>query len=231
MNYRLKNRQVFTPVGFQFMQPEMSWDSTKAVPGATLSGIARAVQQLRQANPHLTQKHNLSTDYATICDEVDEYTAAVCVSVGAMNFVQGDSPPKTSAFRSGASRFAAAAGGVKRFAAGVGVLLSWLGSGGRPVEPQLAERRAVTCADCPQNGPGDWKARFTGSAAQEIQQQLGIKNDLKLATAKDDVLQVCNACDCVLKLKVWCPLEHILKGTTPEIKARLDPRCWILSEQ
>lgn len=228
--YRLRNRNVNTPVGFLFMQPQMNWDASRAVPGATLQGIARAVLELRKANPYVTQKHGLSTDLATIMDEVDAYTATVCALRGFTNYITGNEPPKPLPLPA-PSRFAAAVEGVKRVAAGVGVLLSWLGSGAKPVEKTLAESRARVCATCPQNGAGDWKARFTGEAAEQIKQQLGIKNDLKLSTPLDGDLRVCLACDCQLQLKVWCPLEHILKHTSDETKSRLDPRCWLISEE
>ena len=107
-------------------------------------------------------------------------------------------------------------------------MLDWLGSGGKAVDPALAEKRAGICADCPQNGADDWKTYFTQPIADKIRTQLEIKADLQLRTTYDDRLRVCSACDCPLKLKVHTPMEHILAHTSEDTKTRLDPRCWIL---
>jgi hypothetical protein len=30
-----------------------------------------------------------------------------------------------------------------------------------------------------------------------------------------------------MRLKVWCPLPHILSRTKPEVMAEFPPHCWI----
>jgi len=96
------------------------------------------------------------------------------------------------------------------------------------VEQTLADSRAAICADCPKNDGGDFTAYFTEPIANKIRTQLEIRGDLQLRTPSDEKLTVCSACDCPLKLKVWVPLDHILAHTSPEVKTKLDPRCWIL---
>jgi hypothetical protein len=119
----------------------------------------------------------------------------------------------------------------RNLASGIHILIDMLGSTGRPVEAAKAASRAAICVDCPQNSGGDWKAIFTKAAAEKIRQQLEIKHQMNLVTPHDAKLTVCEACDCPLQLKVWTPLHHIFNRTSPEQRAKLDPRCWILHEE
>jgi len=121
--------------------------------------------------------------------------------------------------------------GAKRIAAGVKVLLEWLGSGAKPVDHALATARAAVCAECPRNEGGDWRAMFTQPVANRIRQQLEIKNDMKLVTVHDAKLSVCSACLCPLILKPWTPLQHVLDNTSDEVRKALAPQCWVLNEK
>lgn len=225
----LANRNNFTPGGFRFIQPEIS-DKELGDPSTSFDVLVRRVIELRKANPALAQKNNLSKEYATVANEVDAYNSAICIAHGWNAFVTGGpAGPFQGASRSPLlSRLESAAGSVNRVAAGVRTLLDWLGSGGRPVDSLEAEQRAVICEACPLNKPGDWKSYFTQPVAKEIGLQLEMKHKLNLKTSRDEALNVCTGCDCPLKLKVWTPMEHILKFTTEDTKKRLDARCWIL---
>ena len=92
----------------------------------------------------------------------------------------------------------------------------------------MADSRAAICATCPRNDGGDFTAYFTKPIADRIRTQLEIRGDLQLRTSHDEKLTVCSACDCPLKLKVWVPIEHIMLHTADDVRAKLDPRCWIL---
>lgn len=98
------------------------------------------------------------------------------------------------------------------------------------MEKSVAETRASVCAGCEKNGRGGLEHYFTVPASQAIKLQLEIRNELKLETGYDDKLNVCEACLCPLKLKVWCPLDHIMKEMDAATKAKLWTGCWILSE-
>lgn len=225
---RMKNRWEHPPGGFQAIQPELGQDTPFS---GSFNFVCDQLGALRRANPFLCERHGLSIDPATIENEVDYYNAMRCIAGGWTDFVILDAPgapaggyvpPPEKKKRVGV------VGGVKHVAAGIAVLLDWLGSGAKPVEAPLAEKRAVICAGCPKNDGGDWKAYFTEPVSEKIRVQLEIKNDLQLKTAVDDKLTVCSGCDCPLKLKVWTPLDHVLAHTSDEVKTRLDPRCWVL---
>lgn len=56
------------------------------------------------------------------------------------------------------------------------------------------------------------------------------KKHLQLEIPNDAELQICDACACVLKLKVWSPIKHIADTMTREDFNRLHTNCWIISE-
>lgn len=224
----LASRNNFPPGGFKFLQPETGWSAPE---WQSFDVVVRALIDHRKANPALAKKNQWSLDYDTVANEVDAYNAAICQAHGWTQFITGDPSLPFPRTRSPLlSRLESAAGSVNRVAAGVRTLLDWLGAGGKPVDALEAENRAAICVTCPLNKPGNILSYFTQPVAKEISLQLEMKNKLSLSTSKDASLHICTGCDCPLKLKVFVPMEHILKFTTEETKKRLDARCWILNQ-
>lgn len=117
---------------------------------------------------------------------------------------------------------------AENFGAGVGVVLDWLGDSLEPVDQSLAEKRAATCAKpCPENGRPDFIQTLEGWAASGVKELIKLSNDLDLHTAHDANLFHCQACDCALKLKVWCKMDHILAHTNDRVMGELPDWCWI----
>lgn len=205
-------------------EPLVLWDFNQMV---------GAIIQRRQANP----RFNLTTDVGQVQAEVDLQNAMRMRTIngGGFYIVEDANLPNPPDFPQGFStpqrgRRSAAGGKASQLKAGVGLLIEWLGEGGQAVDVAVAESRANICASCPKNQPGDWLSIFTEPAAEALRKQIAIKNDMELRTSKDDELNVCQACLCVLRLKVWCPSELVQKRTSQETREKLDPRCWILSE-
>lgn len=229
----LKNPEAQIPNGLRYIQAETNWDSTKMIGTfPSMDTLTRAVISHREGNPWLGQKHGWSTEYQDVAKEMRDYNARICLEHGWTNFILTDEnvPAEVPVIQKKTPSLAEAAAGVKRVAAGIGVFIDWVGEGAVPVAVEVAERRAGICATCPQNNGGDFKAYFTQPIADKIKKQLEIKTDLELKTSYDPKLTVCSACDCPLQLKVFVPLQHILKYTSEEVKARLDKRCWITAE-
>lgn len=223
----LKSRTEHPPYSFQFLQPETGQSSPIV---GSFNHVVEQVMILRQANPFLAERHGWRLDREGIEHEVDQYNTARCIAGGWLNFVvmEGVTPAQPDYVMSQpAQKKTSVVGAVRNVAAGVGLLLEWLGSGGKPVEQSVADGRAAICAGCPKNDGGDFTAFFTEPIAARIRTQLEIRNDLQLRTPYDEKLTVCSACDCPLKLKVWTPMDHILGHTSDEVKTKLDPRCWI----
>jgi hypothetical protein len=116
---------------------------------------------------------------------------------------------------------------IKRAAQGTAVIVDWLTSGGAPVAQELADKRAEICVLCPKNVQGAW---FTTAPAELIRSTLEARKDLVLATPSDANLKSCSVCKCLMRLKVWCPLEHIVSKTKPEIMAEFPRNCWIANK-
>lgn len=226
---RLKDRSKQIPNGLKFYEPSLKW---KPAPYSSLSTIVQGLIQARRANPYLLKKNGWSVDPAVVTDEVDRYNAAICKAHGWDQYItmEGDSPPKFLA-RTG---FREAAGHA---VAGVNIVMDMFGMDGPIRDRQLAEKRALICAGtdkesrCPNNDQGDWTRFFTVPAQAVIRKALSIAKDLELKTSHDDQINVCTACGCPLKGKVWARLEHIVTHMPPGDRAKLDPRCWILHEQ
>ena len=220
---RLKSRTQSPVNGFQFIDPAIS---PNAIQTWDFESLCREVQARRTQNP----RFKLATDMNTIRQEVDQQNALRMLSIrNAESYITsegGGAAPN----RVAPQNWRGVAGGIKRVAAGAGILRDWLGAGGIAVAPGKSQSRAGVCAVCPKNLPGDLFSIFTQPVAERIKAQLAIKNDLNLKTSLDDKLKVCAACSCPLQLKVHTPLEHIKEHLSEEVKAALDPSCWILSE-
>lgn len=210
------------PGGWMYRQPETGWEIPDPLAG-DINDNARKIMRHREANP----RFKFSTEFddckaeliATTCVRL-RWDVKWCHPGGPMLEKKVLSRPPHPA--------ESAAAGVKHIAAGIGLLVDWLGHGAKPVEEQDAEARADICSGCPLNQPGDWKAKFTVPVANKLLGQLEMRRQMKLSTKADEKLNVCAACDCPLKLKVHVPMDYIREYTLAEVIQKLDPRCWML---
>lgn len=104
----------------------------------------------------------------------------------------------------------------------------WLGAGGQPVPLEQAQARADVCLKCPMNQERPIYEMFTGKVARTILSQIQLKDKMGLKVRNEASLHVCQACQCILKLKVQAPLKFIVENTPTD---DLHPDCWISSEQ
>lgn len=197
-----------------------------------------AIIKHRKANPEISARYNLSTDYNTVSEELWQYTKTrlgITADPPGGAALPKPLPPRQARHVAGAvaggganrgfvQRIQTAGSNLKRAAQGTAVVVDWLMSGGNAVAPELAERRAGICVACPKNVPGSW---YTVAPAQLIKETLEARKDLTLATSHDAELKSCDVCRCLMRLKVWVPLEPILKNTSPAILAEFPPNCWI----
>lgn len=105
---------------------------------------------------------------------------------------------------------------------------SWFGDGGEPVAPEVAQARANVCLKCPMNYKGDWLWSMATQLAINAQSRLRKIMNLKVEGEND--LKTCEACGCVIKLKVHVPISHIYRHTTIEQLTKYHPACWIRKE-
>lgn len=218
------DRHTFPNGGWQFRQPQTNWTNPYAL--VSFNESVKAIIKHRNANPAVTAKHKLSTDFDAVSAELEEYTRK---RLGLPS--EGSRPFRSPPARLLPASVAQAVAGVKRVAAGAALLLDWEQSGESPVTPEVSSSRAALCVQCPKNTAGDFTAWFTKPVADMLRQKLARLHAMNLTTPDDAKLHVCDACACPLKLKVHTPLGMIENHMKPETKAALWDRCWILNEQ
>lgn len=77
------------------------------------------------------------------------------------------------------------------------------------------------------NGEGTWES-IKGKIADHVKQQIELKNSMQMRVDGEKSLGICDACGCVLRLKVWVPIQHIKDNT--EDDTEFADGCWIMSE-
>jgi len=106
-------------------------------------------------------------------------------------------------------------------------LTDWLGSGGRPVDKDLAQSRADICLKCPENKPD---SELTVAIALGIKAVLELKNRMNLRVKGEKSLHQCSVCTCALRLKVWAPIEVIRKHMDADELSKYPDYCWQKTE-
>jgi len=207
-------RSQIPPKGWIFFQPQTGWRAPTPV-SSTFSQTVDLIIRHRLANKAITLKHKLSTDPNAVGDELEAFTRKRLNLPAAPN---PKFPPRLPL-----SHVAEAAADIKTAAQGTAVVMDWLSSGAPAVAQELANKRAEVCVKCVKNVPGSW---YTVGPAELIRATLSLRED-KLETPHDNALQSCDVCKCLMRLKVWVPLDHIVKSSKPEILAAFPKWCWI----
>lgn len=106
---------------------------------------------------------------------------------------------------------------------------AWLGEGGDPVSPDLANQRANICLQCPKNYKGSWL--WNQATEWTIAAWSRLRDVMKLHVQGEEGLGVCEVCGCKTKLKIHVPYRHIYRQTTPEMMEKYPSHCWIQKEK
>lgn len=114
----------------------------------------------------------------------------------------------------------------ENFKVGAATLAEWFGAGGGPVAVIEANRRAEVCAHCPRNRIQSYRSRWGDYAAVVVSLASWLRGK-HLKTAFDHELGVCEACDCPMRVKVWCPKGIILRHMPSESQEKLWEKCWL----
>jgi len=224
----LRSRQYLPPNGWTYFQPETNWELP---PNLGFNEAVAAIIQHRQANP----RFNLATDVASVSHELDAWTETrlrQTYGAKADQWLSGPpaAPPQNFLWQPLRQRGQAAAvvgNSAKKTVSSVGTIMSWLGSGLKPVDQPTATARALICSTCEKNVRSEGIRKAIATIGDTLHAIASAKSDLKLATPYDDKLESCEACGCVNATKVWVPAEHIKKGMTPEVESALSVQCWI----
>jgi hypothetical protein len=108
--------------------------------------------------------------------------------------------------------------------AGTTTIGSWVAAGLPKVSQEKADARGAVCVMCRENIPADSCAPCQAASLTNLIHSL-IGTD---RSVHHDKLRACGCCGCALAVKVWTPLEHVIKG---EPLAPYPPNCWIENER
>ncbi len=223
------NRHQTPSGGWSFRQPQTGWTAPTPI-ASTFEQSVQLIIKHRKQNPAITAKHKLATNADVVANELELYTRK---RLGIPEVPQLPFPQTRSlSAASGAGAVAVdAMSGLKRAASGTAVVMDWLGAGGVPVAQEFAEKRAATCVACPQNQAGDWYVTAPAELLKktvEVWKSVTGRTDFKFETSQGDKLKSCQVCRCLMALKVFVGLDHILQKTKPEVIAELPQNCWII---
>ena len=229
---RLISRQKSIPNGFRFHIPLIpTW---KNRPGS-FDNVVQQVMVALNGNPHVARKMGIAVTYENVASMVDEFNARLCQANGWKDYYTADGGQSARApfpfvhhpDPKQVPSVISAVAGVKKLAAGAALLFEWEESGQPPIEPAAAETRAEICTRCPKNNPEHLSRFFTGPVSRLMQGKFARLHGMNLKTPHDDKLGICDACLCPLKLKVWTPIELVVKHLQPDARAELWEQCWI----
>ncbi len=224
------------PGGWPFYQPQTDWHAPYPL-ATNFRQQVENIRQHREANP----RFDFSTDPTVIAQELEEYTLARwrrTYREAAMQKFLEHPDESLKKNRSGDPFTPKSPPSLLGKAAGLAgvdtaVLEDWFGAGGVAVPLSVATSRAMVCADCPGNRKGTWRDVLTIPVAKMLRTYFSAKNQMRLSTPLDKELGMCKACGCVLELKCWTPLHHVLDNLDEEQTAKLrelNQRCWITTE-
>jgi len=127
---------------------------------------------------------------------------------------------------------------VKHAAVGGRILVDWLGSGAKPVDIAIAQKRANVCLSgapegkpCPHNRDGHALLQLTASTVRAIAEQMNVREHLRLRVEGEENIHSCALCRCPLKLKIHVPIETILAHTDDETLMAMPSYCWMQTEK
>lgn len=226
---RLKTLRNIPPGGWIFEQKMPNGTIRKITSMGPFGGAVKQIQEVRAANGIQPQ------DMDSIAMELEQQT----VQRLGEDSKYCDSKKKALLSRlselpthvSRAVKRAAEAGDGAR------ILVDWVGEGARPVPEILAQARANVClhagpngSPCPNNIESHGVALLTDKIAVAILEQRRRKTDIGLKVQGEDALFTCQVCTCHLPLKVWVPMDSIVRHLRPEKIERFPNFCWMKTE-
>ena len=120
---------------------------------------------------------------------------------------------------------------LRQYARGAEALIEFLGDECQPVPQSQAYARSRICENCPLNRrPKTLPARALRSVQRLAHRYTRIKKRMGLSVPNEHALGLCDACECLVALKVHIPLYHILRYTDNDTMERFHPDCWVINE-
>lgn len=187
----------------------------------TFDQCVRAIINHREKNPALCIKHHLSKDPVVVGNELEAFTRLRC----GIPMPQPTPPPVTLA--GGPVGVVGTVDEIKRLAFGTSLLIRWAEGGEGPVDQAEAEERAKTCLNCPLNDVRRYEEWLNHPLTTMLKQRISRIIAMKLRTASDARLGVCNAMFAPNPILVHEPLELLRKKIAQKDSVKPWDQCWL----
>lgn len=230
---RIRDRNTWPNGGWIFYQPETNWWAPDPMSNSFTVQVSNIIAH-RSINP----RFNLSTDRTSVENDLENYTCARlnnnpqwCLGdVSPTNEVSSQKKTSPLPNQKHDGLVARLAANARKLRDGGRIIKAWLGDSMAPVNPALADQRAITCLNCPLHDNGKWFDKITGELAEAILSLARFNNAMGLEAANESGLGTCKACLCHMATKIWIPIEHIRRNTSQSTLKELDAKCWIKNE-
>lgn len=189
--------------------------------GTTFDQCVHKIIEHREKNPALCIRHNLSRDPAVVGNELESYTRLRC------GWPAPQPTPPPVLLPGGALGVVGTVDEIKRLAFGTSLLISWAESSEGPVDVNVAEERAKTCLNCPLNDVRRYEEWLNHPLTGMLKQRISRISAMRLRTASDAKLGVCNALFAPNSILVHEPLELLQKKVAQKDSVKPWDQCWL----
>lgn len=217
------SRTQFPPGGWQFHQPQTGWSTPNPL-STTFDTTVQQIITMRRKNGALTVRHKLSLDPVQVGNELELYTR---LRVG----MPLPAPPPPGALPGLGASMLNTVSEIKRIAFGAGLLMDWAESRMGGVMQNQAEDRASLCAQCPKNNRAKLESWVKEPLAVSLKTRLAGIDSMKLRTALDGQLGLCDVLFSPVGYLVHEPQSLIDRKLKAAVRDELWERCWIKNQQ
>lgn len=119
---------------------------------------------------------------------------------------------------------------LRQLREGAASLGTWWLKGFPPVTKDHAQQRTRVCLQCPMNLPETLFEKPRRALARQVKAAFEAKHRMNLELPDEALLEVCEACGCELRLKVWQPAAAIFHNGKPSYFDQLHSECWVRGE-
>jgi hypothetical protein len=214
------SRSQFPPGGWQFYQSQTGWSNPMPM-ATTFDQCVRKIIEMREKNPAICIRHRLSRDPIVVGNELEDYTR---LRIGQPR--PAPNPPSFS-LPGIPLGVVGTVDEIKRLAFGSSLVIDWAEGTESPVPIQVAEARAATCANCPNNSLAKFEEWQAHPLSSMFKMRVARLSAMKLSTRNDAKLGLCSALFAPTMLLVHEPEEIVRKKIAQKNSVNLAECCWL----
>lgn len=220
MNYlEFRNKHIVPPGGWQYEDDKTGtrYGYRNCAPGRmrfnTLDALCTAIIEDRSV-----RREEVPIDIANVVEDFncrklsDRDQSHSCKISKELNL---PAPVRNTLPRKRPNRFS-----LKELHRGMQVFKTWLAAGMPMVARDEANMRGSICVGCSQN------IFVSGCKSCTAIGRTILSFKPKAKTPYDAQLHNCGICKCMNQAQIWCPVEYLKMGTTPDMIEKFPDHCW-----